>query len=73
MGDKEIALIFKGMSHILANQEAIMRQLGEENFYKVEDTNKLSVQFGKLAKAYFEDNTPAAWEMYETVLTNLIK
>ena len=49
MTDLELSLIFKGMSHILANQERILRKLGEEengNFYNLEDTNTLAVKFG---------------------------
>lgn len=61
MTDLEMSLIFKGMSHILANQEIILRKLGEEengNFYNLEDTNTLAVDFGKLAKAYYKKHNP---------------
>lgn len=57
MNDLELSLIFKGMSHILANQERILKRLGEGengNFYNLEDTNELAVQFGKLAKKYYK-------------------
>lgn len=56
MNDLEISLLFKGMSHILANQEIILRRLGEENgnFYNLEDTNTLAVKFGELAKKYYK-------------------
>ena len=62
MNNLEIALMFKGLSHILANQEIILKQLGEENgnFYNLEDTNTLSVKFGQLAKKYQEKhNAPS--------------
>ena len=58
MTNTELSLIFKGMSHILANQEHIMRKIGEENFYLVEDTNELAVKFGELAKAYYKKDHP---------------
>ena len=60
MTDLELSLIFKGMSHILANQEIILRKLGEEdgNFYNLEDTNTLAVDFGKLAKSYYKKHNP---------------
>lgn len=61
MTNKQFGLICKGISHILANQEWIMRKLDTKNehFYLTEDTNELSVKFGKLAESYFktkEDN-----------------
>lgn len=61
MTNKQFGLICKGISHILANQEWIMRKLDQEDkhFYLTEDTNELSVKFGELAEAYFktkEDN-----------------
>jgi hypothetical protein len=61
MNDLELSLIFKGMSHILANQERILKRLGEEengNFYNLEDTNELSVKFGQLAKTYYKHHNP---------------
>lgn len=60
MNDLEISLLFKGMSHILANQEIILRRLGEENgnFYNLEDTNTLAVKFGELAKKYYKRYNP---------------
>jgi hypothetical protein len=60
MNDLEISLLFKGMSHILANQEMILRRLGEENgnFYNLEDTNTLAVKFGELAKKYYKRQNP---------------
>jgi hypothetical protein len=61
MNDLEISLMFKGMSHILANQERILRRLGEEengNFYNLEDTNTLSVKFGQLAQKYYKKHNP---------------
>ena len=60
MNDLEISLLFKGMSHILANQEIILRRLGEENgnFYNLEDTNTLAVKFGELAKKYYKRHNP---------------
>lgn len=54
----ELSLIFKGMSHILGNQEQIMRKLNVGEPYIVNDTNELSVQFGKLAKAYYKKDHP---------------
>lgn len=57
MNDKELALIFKGLSHILDNQAEIMKHLGIENFYKINDSNDLSVQYGKLAECYFKTGT----------------
>lgn len=61
MTNKQFGLICKGISHILGNQEMIMRKLDIENdyFYLTEDTNELSVKFGELAEAYYkakEDN-----------------
>ena len=60
MNDLEISVLFKGMSHILANQEIILRRLGEENgnFYNLEDTNTLAVKFGELAKKYYKRHNP---------------
>ena len=60
MDDLELSLIFKGLSHILANQEIILRKLGEEdgNFYNLEDTNTLSVKFGQLAQKYYKKHNP---------------
>ena len=56
--NKEKALIFKALCHILYNQEQLMRHYGEENFYLVEDTNTLSIEFSKLAESYnkLDDN-----------------
>jgi hypothetical protein len=47
MTNKQFGLICKGISHILANQEWIMRKLDQEDkhFYLTEDTNELSVKF----------------------------
>lgn len=53
MNNRNIGLIFKGFSHILANQEKIMRHYVEENFFLLEDTNELSVKYGELAQEYF--------------------
>ena len=58
MTNKQFGLICKGISHILANQEWIMRKLDpkDKHFYL---TDELSVKFGELAEAYFktkEDN-----------------
>lgn len=60
MNDLEISLLFKGLSHILANQEIILRRLGEENgnFYNLEDTNTLAVKFGELSKKYYKRHNP---------------
>ena len=52
--DVDLALIFKGLSHILYNQRKIMEHLNIENFYATDDTDELSVQFGKLAKTLWE-------------------
>lgn len=56
MTNKQFGLICKGISHILANQEWIMRKLYQEDkhFYLTEDTNELSVKFGELAEAYYK-------------------
>ena len=51
--NKVIGLVFKAISHILANQEKIMRHYGEDNEYLLEDTNELSVRYGELAQEYF--------------------
>lgn len=55
MTNKQFGLICKGISHILGNQEVIMRMLDQEDkyFYLIEDTNELSVKFGELSEAYF--------------------
>ena len=56
MTNKQFGLICKGISHILGNQEWIMRKLDPEDkhFYLTEDTNELSVKFGELAEAYYK-------------------
>lgn len=56
MTNKQFGLICKGISHILGNQEQIMRKLDPEDkhFYLTEDTNELSVKFGELAEAYYK-------------------
>lgn len=53
MDNKQLALIYKGLSHILANQEQIMRKLKIGEPYINNDTNELAVQFGKLSETYF--------------------
>lgn len=53
MTDQELGLIFKAFSHILGNQEVIMRRNCPESFYLIEDTNELSVLFGKLGEKYY--------------------
>jgi hypothetical protein len=58
MSDLELSLIFKGMSHILGNQEQIMKKFNIGEPYIVNDTNELAVQFGKLAKAYYKKHNP---------------
>lgn len=58
MSDLELSLIFKGISHILGNQEYIMRQMKIGEPYIVEDTNELSVKFGQMAKAYYKKHNP---------------
>lgn len=58
MTNTEKSLVFKALSHILANQEHIMKKLGEENFYLIEDTNTLAVDFGKMAKKYYKLDHP---------------
>ena len=52
MTNKQFGLICKGISHILANQEWIMRKLDPEDkhFYLTEDTNELSVKLENLQK-----------------------
>lgn len=56
MTNKQFGLICKGISHILANQELIMRKLDleDEYIYLIEDVNELSVKFGELAEAYYK-------------------
>ena len=56
MTNKQFGLICKGISHILANQEWIMRKLDPEDkhFYLTEDANELSVKFVELAEAYYK-------------------
>ena len=56
MTNKQFGLICKAFSHILGNQEMIMRKLNMTNdyFYLTEDTNELSVKFGELAEAYYK-------------------
>lgn len=53
MTNQEIGLIFKAFSHILGNQEVIMRRNCPESFYLIEDTNELSVLFGQLSEKYY--------------------
>ena len=59
MTDLELSLIFKGMSHILGNQEQIMKKFNIGEPYIVNDTNELAVKFGELAKAYYRKHNPA--------------
>ena len=54
LNNKEIGLIFKGISHILANQEKIMRHFNDED-YQIKDTNELSVLYGKLSEQYYRE------------------
>jgi len=56
MTNKQFGLICTGISHILANQEWIIRKLDTEDkyFYLTENTNELSVKYGELAEAYYE-------------------
>lgn len=56
MTNKQFGLICKGISHILGNQEWIMRKLDPEDkhFHLTEDTNELSVKFGELAETYYK-------------------
>jgi hypothetical protein len=58
MSDLELSLIFKGLSHILGNQEYIMKQMNIGDPYIVEDTNALAVKYGKLAKKYYKQHNP---------------
>lgn len=53
--NKILALIFKGISHILFNQKQIMEHLKIENSYAVRDTEELSVLFSELSEAYNTD------------------
>ena len=55
MNKGDLALIFKGLSHVLYNQRKIMEHLNIENFYAANDTDELAVQFGKLAQACWEE------------------
>ena len=56
MTNKQFGLICTGISHILANQEWIIRKLDTEDkyFYLTENTNELSVKCGELAEAYYK-------------------
>lgn len=53
MDNKQLALIYKGLSHILYNQWLIMQRLNIGEPYINNDTNELAVQFGKLSETYF--------------------
>lgn len=52
MTNKQFGLICKGISHILANQEWIMRKLDPEDkhFYITEDTNDYLLNLENLQK-----------------------
>lgn len=54
MDARQLALIYKGISHILGNQEQIMKKLDIGHPYIQEDTNTLAVDFGKLSEHYFK-------------------
>ena len=54
LNNKEMGLIFKGISHILANQEKIMKHFDNED-YQIKDTNELSVLYGELSKKYYQE------------------
>jgi len=54
MDARQLALIYKGISHILGNQEQIMKKLDIGYPYIQEDTNTLAVDFGKLSEYYFK-------------------
>lgn len=53
MNNKDLGLIYKGLSHILFNQRQIMEYLNIGNFYAQQDADELAVLFGKLSKAYY--------------------
>lgn len=54
MDNKELAMIYKALSHILYNQRKIMEHINLEDFYTTQDTDELAILFGKLAKKYYE-------------------
>lgn len=53
MNNKDLALIYKALSHILFNQRQIMEHLDIKNFYATQDTDELSVKLANLSKAYY--------------------
>lgn len=53
--NKEFGLIFKVISHLLHNQELLMRSVCKDYIYAINDTNELSVLSGKLSKAYYKE------------------
>lgn len=57
MKNKELSLIFKGLSMILYNQKKIMDNLGiNKNIYAGKETKELSEQFMELSAEYSEQN-----------------
>lgn len=55
MDNKDLAMIYKALAHILYNQRRIMEHMNIDNFYATQDTDELAVSFGKLTKAYYEN------------------
>lgn len=56
MDNKELAMIYKGLSHILYNQKFIMEHISLENFCAVQNTEDLATSFGQLAKMYYGED-----------------
>ena len=55
MTTQDLALIYKGLAHILSNQVKIMQRVGVDNFYAIEDTSELAVLFGELSEACYKE------------------
>lgn len=56
MTNKELAIIFKGMAHILYNQAIIMEEKENKSNYAIDDTKELSTQLSNLAKKYYNED-----------------
>ena len=54
MDNKDLAMIYKALAHILFNQRRIMEHMNIDNFYATQDTDELAVLFGQLAEKYYE-------------------
>ena len=53
--DKELGIVFKAMSHLLHNQELLMREVCKDKIYTINDTNELSVLLSNLSEAYYNN------------------